>query len=269
MEIFLRNIKSFKIIIILLFLFGTSSCYMLKNRNNSDIIYIDQIYDSINSKNILYNNLEYKALMKFSTSTEVHSFYSSVIIYKDSTLFLSAVLPFGINLAKILITQDSVKFYSPLQNQYLKGDSSFLLNNYNLALNYFSLQSILTAAFFPYPYFYSKTKYEFSGDSLFNIKNVVFNKRNPNIIDAQSKFSYDKKYLLKKVYIEDNILKRELFITYSDYKKYDKNYFPSFIEINVITITDTLKLTLKNKNFKINTNPVIKFNIPSNAKVIN
>ena len=269
MEIIRQNIKFYKILIILFFLFVTSSCYTLKNRVNSDKISFNQIYDSIQSRNISYNNLEYKSLVKFSTAKENHLFYTSTIIYKDSSLYLSAILPFGINLAKILMSPDSVHFYSPIKNEYLKADSNFLIDNYNLALNYISLQSILTANFFPYPYFYSHNKYEFYSDSLFHFKNVIYNKRNSKIIDAKSNFSYDKKYLLKNVYIQDNVLKKELYINYSNYKKYDKNYFPSIIEIIIITVTDTLTLTLKNKNFKTNTNPTIKFNIPSNAKIIN
>lgn len=269
MEIMVQKIKYIKILIILFFLFASSSCYTLKKRIKSDKISYNQIYDSIKTRRISYNNLEYKSLVKFSSSTEVHSFYSNVIIYKDSSLFLSAVLPFGINLAKILMTQDSIKFYSPIKNEFLKADSNFLLDNYNLALNYFSLQSILTANFFPYPYFYTPDKYEFYNDSLFQFTNIIHNKRNQKVIDATSKFSYNKEYLLENVFIEDNILKKKLYIKYSDYKKYNKNYFPSFIEIKIIANSDTMNLSFKNKNFKINTNSIIKFNIPSNAKIIN
>jgi len=269
MEIMVQKIKYIKILIILFFLFASSSCYTLKKRIKSDKISYNQIYDSIKTRRFSYNNLEYKSLVKFSSSTEVHSFYSNVIIYKDSSLFLSAVLPFGINLAKILMTQDSIKFYSPIKNEFLKADSNFLLDNYNLALNYFSLQSILTANFFPYPYFYTPDKYEFYNDSLFQFTNIIHNKRNQKVIDATSKFSYNKEYLLENVFIEDNILKKKLYIKYSDYKKYNKNYFPSFIEIKIIANSDTMNLSFKNKNFKINTNSIIKFNIPSNAKIIN
>ncbi|MEA3452636.1 MAG: DUF4292 domain-containing protein, partial [Bacteroidota bacterium] len=166
------------------------------------------IYDSINKKKLKYNNLEFKSLVKFSSSTESHSFYSNVIIYEDSLIYLSAVLPFGINLAKILMTQDSVKFYSPIKNEYLKGDSTFFLDNYNLALNYFSLQSIFTASFFTYPSFYKHNKYIIHGDSLLHLENIIYSKRNSDIVDVKTNFSYDKKYLLKNVKINDYVLKK-------------------------------------------------------------
>lgn len=93
------------------------------------------------------NELRYEWLsVKFSAKMEVDKKETSVNgqlrIHRDSAIWISFTA-LGFEAARILITQDSVKFLNRLDNTFLTTDYSFINNNLNSAFDFDMLQSLL------------------------------------------------------------------------------------------------------------------------------
>ncbi len=140
---------------------------------------VQKLYD-----NIISNYLDYKTLsIKFSSKIEENiSFNGNLRIKSDSIIWISLSSIFGIEVARIMLTPDSLKFIDRLQKKYYTGDYKYLnkiflsdeafpskvdppqaeaksdlsdetlVKSDNIDLDYFTIQSILTNELFIYPY---------------------------------------------------------------------------------------------------------------------
>ncbi len=257
------------IIILIFFLFSVQSCFILKPPLQQKTLNLRDINDSIKNKIVDFDTLSFKMLIRYTSKTKSYTLYSNINMIKDSIIVIRTFLPLGINVADILLSPDTVLIYFPIQNSYSAGKKSYFLNNYNLAINFTSIQSILTGEFFPYPYFSRKGLYKFHADSVYHFSNKIYNKRNKKLISVQSDFSYNTAYLLKYINIDDFILKRNLFVNYVNYKKIDNFYFPSVLNLQMSSVSDTLSIKMKIKSVKFHSNSKFIIKIPKNAKIIN
>lgn len=84
---------------------------------------------------------------RFSGSANIdnsnYSVSGSIRIKKDSAIFISVAPILGIELARLLVTPDSVRFLNRLEGTYFEGDMEFLNTMFNTSLDFYMLQSIL------------------------------------------------------------------------------------------------------------------------------
>ncbi len=72
-----------------------------------------------------------------------YSVSGSIRIKKDSAIYISVSPILGIELARLLVTPDSVKFLNRLEGTYFEGGMDFLNTMFNTNLDFYMLQSIL------------------------------------------------------------------------------------------------------------------------------
>jgi Domain of unknown function (DUF4292) len=251
----------------LIFIFSLTSCSVFKNISNKPDVVQEFTLDSIYSKTDDFETLSYRFAANYTSPDQSLSFFGSVKMIKDSLLYMKISPGLGITIAEVFATPDTFLIYMPMQNQYFAGNDKLLLNMYGIPLNFTSVQNLLTARFFSYPYFIDVLDYElFITDTTTSFENIV-NPKDNKIPDVVHNFDIDNSYLIEKLIINDNVLHKDLEAQYEDYKIYDNIYFPSAIFLSLFYL-DTLTLNFKNKKVVFNEPVSINFSIPDDAKVI-
>ena len=131
---------------ILLFLnLFTISCRSVHNfkteRRNVDV---DSIYNEIKIREIKYDNFSFKYSAKVRTQEDKFNFNGQIKILRDSIIWASLTPGFGIEMARVYLTKDSVKFLNRLNSTYYIGDYSYINKLLGFNIDYNTIQSILT-----------------------------------------------------------------------------------------------------------------------------
>ncbi len=79
-----------------------------------------------------------------------HSIAGSMRIRKDSAIYISIAPILGIAIARALITTDSVKLVNRLESTYYMGDLKILNSMFNVDVDFYQLQALLTGNDFPH-----------------------------------------------------------------------------------------------------------------------
>ncbi|TVQ14532.1 MAG: DUF4292 domain-containing protein [Bacteroidetes bacterium] len=91
---------------------------------------------------------------RFSGSVDwegrTHSIAGSMRIRKDSAIYISIAPILGIEVARALITPDSVKLVNRLESTYYMGDLKILSTMFNADVDFYMLQALLTGNDFPH-----------------------------------------------------------------------------------------------------------------------
>ncbi len=255
-----------KNLLFILLLFFTS-CSILNFGNKQSVKKVFTI-DSILNKQQKYDDLQYKFMLKYTDNSSSYNIFGKFLNIRDSIIYMNFTAAFGINVARLYVSPDTALLYLPIQNELYVGGQDLFLKKYNVALDFNSLQAILTAQIFSYPYFVSLNDYKFTQDTVLHLDNVIYNKRNSKVIDVIHNFTFDKEYNISSLFIEDYVLNKNLYVDYQEYNDIDSSYrFPSFSNMKIVDF-DTTNVSIKYKNIKFNENIKIDFQIPNNAKVI-
>lgn len=117
---------------------------------------IPPITESKLLKNVEINSLEYNTLfakrieVSLTNSKGNNSFKASMKIRRDSFIQISVTAPLGIEVARVLLTKDSIKFVDVYHKQYFIADYSYFDEKFDTHINYHCIESILTNTFFSF-----------------------------------------------------------------------------------------------------------------------
>lgn len=168
------------------------------------------------------------------TDDNKQSFTVSVRAKKDSAMWLS-VSVLGIEGARMLITQDSVRFMDKLNNKYFVGDYQYLSKLLNIDVDFETMQSVLIGNSME---FYDEDENLKSGkDSTFYMLSTIKKRKLKKALKDNSESVANKELaqriwlhpLTFKVYqivINDFPNDRTFTARYSDFQVIDSSYFP-------------------------------------------
>ena len=110
-------------IFVVVIFFACSATKELKVKKKVRLISDSKLYNNIIDSSLNYSAIYFK---KFSVSVDnngkKNSYKGVMKIQRDSAIWISMTAPLGIEVARILITQDSVKFIDRYHKEYFKGD---------------------------------------------------------------------------------------------------------------------------------------------------
>ncbi len=144
-------------IFVVVIFFACSATKELKVKKKVRLISDSKLYNNIIDSSLNYSAIYFK---KFSVSVDnngkKNSYKGVMKIQRDSAIWISMTAPLGIEVARILITQDSVKFIDRYHKEYFKGDFDLIAAKFNNEFDFFTIQSILTNSLFEFPKFDDK-----------------------------------------------------------------------------------------------------------------
>ncbi len=225
----MRNILRIKLIILLTVFIG-SSCRIIKLNKDKKIenSIKTEVIDSLYKNNIDYKTLFIRYSAKITGTNKKLSFKGSMRLKKDSILWISISPGLGIEVARGVLTPDTLKFIDKLKSKYFCGDYKYMANKFNIDLKFRDLQSVITNRLFIYKNNGDINKekkilkdYKFTTDSLYYIfenidTNFVKNKLYQKILVSKKLFK------LKNIFINDPLNQYQLTVNYNKYLNKNK-----------------------------------------------
>lgn len=209
---------------------------------------------SIDSSKHQFHNLNIKFSAKIKTKKNGdNSLRGKLKIRQDSAVWISA-LPVGIEIARILATQQEAGLIYYLEKSYFKGDYSLLSGLVGYSLNYSMLEAALTGGVF---FMQDRNTYKLESDrkigyffspfSKQQFERIITEKETPEtgVSNIQALWFNEGNLLLHKNVMYDFSNKRYLEASYEKYTLIGKDYLPQLIRLELKTPEDVAVFTIE------------------------
>ena len=220
-------------------------------------------------KNIADSTLDFETLyakkidLTLRDKEKSHSLKAILRVQRDSFIWISVTAPLGVEVARTLFTQDSVKFLSPREKEYLLSDYSVFSEKFDVDLNFNCLQRILTNQFFDFTSCTSSVdrnkryKFDKSGEDyvLYSLEQRAIGRKLKRLYKRKRK-NKEFTLVMQKVHInpvnfrpnavsiEDLEEELEVSVRYARFKDFEGKLFPERLVFKLLSDTDDLELTL-------------------------
>jgi hypothetical protein len=104
----------------------------------------DYLFKKLKEHELQYHWFTAKFFAEYSNKGQTSSFNGQIRIRKDSVIWLSFSPAFGIEVFRMMLTQDSVKFINRMNNTFFAGDYNYVNHYLNTNIDFDILQSFLT-----------------------------------------------------------------------------------------------------------------------------
>lgn len=169
----------------------------------------------VEATQIQYRTLQAKAKIEYETPDERTSFKGDLRMLKDSVIWMSIKPALGLEVARILVTPDTIKILDRINKQYLIQPYSYIEQMYQAPLDFAVLQSLVSGGLI-----YTNHK-ELEVDIVDNHYLLVYESdslRNTMHINPVN-------FTVSNLMIEDPIYQRHVRIDYTDYATVDSQLF--------------------------------------------
>lgn len=173
------------------------------------------LLQEVQRNQIQYRTIQAKAKIEYETPGGKTSFKGDLRMLKDSVIWMSIKPALGLEVARILITPDTIKILDRLHKQYLIQPYSYLEQMYQAPLEFAILQSLVTGGLL-YPH-----HSELDVDIVDNQYLLVYESdslRNTMHINPVN-------FTVSNLLIEDPIYQRTVRIDFADYASVDNQLF--------------------------------------------
>ena len=278
--------------ILVLILLCLVSCKSVKNvvEKQRDL---PNITEGKLSKNITSNSLDYNTIyakkvdLSLKDNKNSHSLKAVLRIQRDSFIWISVNASLGVDVARLLLTPDSVKFISPRDKKYFISDYSYFTDRFDVALTFDCIQRILTNQFFDFESCTTEAekgkryKFDKSGNDylLYSLEERALGRKLRKLYKKKRK---NKEYslILQKIHIDPDYFRPNavsiedleegigMNVKYADIKEFNGKLFPSKIAFNIFSDTDKWEVILNFDRLEFDVEVSPNFKIPSKYKRI-
>jgi hypothetical protein len=255
----MKQMKNFTYSIVLTLLFlGCKSTKIVQSSETLDSkMSVKQIVKNHNKLQSKFNTLQGRLKVEYIQSDRSETHTLTLRMENDKTIWVNAFL----NMVRVKITPDRVRFYNKLDNTYFDGDYALISEFLGADLQFKNLQNLLL------------------GEAIFNLKPKEFTKTtHPNsymLTPKQPNALFDLLYLINPTYfkldaqqlsqsLEKNVLK----IQYRSYQKVDGLVLPENMAITATNTNEQTTLNLNIKSVSLDQPLRFPFNIPKGFKAI-
>lgn len=244
-------------------------------------------------KNIYSNSLEYNTLyakkvdISFDQNGKSINLKASLKIKRDSFIWVSVTIPLGIEVARILLTPDSIRFMDLFGKKYFAADYDYFYNKFDIRIGYDCFQNLLTNTFFNFEdcggYNLKDKKYKFEKTDtdylLSNLQEKALGRKIKKLFKKRRK-NKDFTLILQKIHIDPESFRpiklsmedidehMGISADYHDFVTHQGKVFPEKIVLNLFSDELNFKLNFKftKLDFDVDVKPVFK--VPAKYKRI-
>lgn len=197
-----------------------------------------------------------------------NAFKSTIRIQKDSAIWVSITPLFGIELARVLLTKDSLKVINRINAEYFVGDYEYFYKKYEIALEFETIQALLIGNRVE---FEEDEKLKFSIDNekyyLGNIKKrkVQRNDKNSKRKEADEVVSLwlnPTTYKIEEMLISDLTASRFVRAQFLEHQLFDEELIPTQLTY-YLNESKQNKVSIEYSKVTLNQPISFSFNIPS------
>ena len=225
----------------------------------------DSIVNTLHSTDIHFDWFTARVAANTEIDSKSNSFNANLRIKRDSVIWMSISPGLGIEVARVYITPDSLKFINRINNTYFKGDYRYLNSLLQIESNFQMIQAILLGNSYLH---YQVQKYfpevEY-GDWVLSTRNKRKIKREteleiPEILTQEIWYSM----LRKKVFrmeMQDFRPQRKFSVEYKSFEEVEGQSAPT--ELSIVANADkNLRISLQYSKISINKEVNLPFSIP-------
>ena len=220
-------------------------------------ISVKQIVKKHNKSQSDFNTLQGRLKVEYTQGSRSETHTVTLRMEQDKTIWINAFL----NMVRVKITPDRVRFYNKLDKTYFDGDYTLVSNFLGTKLRFENLQNLLL------------------GEALFEITSKEFKKEmHPNsymLTPKRENALLDFLYLINPRYfkldaqilsqsLKQNVLK----IQYRSYQKVEEVVLPENMQITATNKNEKTSLNLNIKSVSLGQSLRFPFNIPKGFKAI-
>ena len=179
-----------------------------------------------------YDYFSFKTKIDYEDGKNAYLFTANIRIRQDSLIWMSITGPLNIEVARALISRDSVKIHNKFSNERHHYPIQYLNNYFPGEVDYFMLQDFLLGN----PL--AVTKAPCVMDTAADV--VQFTQQ-----DIKLKIVHHgntKNYTLADVLLKDNMINQQLDATFGDYQQVDSNYFSCARNIQIQRGSELIKV---------------------------
>lgn len=232
------------------------------------------LLEEVNKNQALPEWLSTKTNIQYKTEKENQSVTAQIRMRLDSAIWISVTPLLGIEVARILITRDSVKYLNRFNKEYSVQSIASLKRYIPLDGDFFTLQSIILGNHFTYSQnielksiIHQNKFYVMSSLNKKELKSTI--KKDVLVpIDQQNVWVLPDMYRVGKQLIIDKAASHTINIDYDDFEETDFGWFAKKTELNVSSDSE-IKIVLKHSRIQHNKYKSMPFNIPSSYESVN
>jgi hypothetical protein len=181
----------------------------------------------------------------------------NLIMEKDQYIWMSVTAVLGIEVARVMITQDSVKILDRLHRKYIAADFDYIQRMSNVPLKLNNLQNLIVGNTV-----FNNSVQKSEVDTVLGILSVS------TLINTQKQTTfYNTNYKVNRTLIAEQNQSRQLNISYPTYANFDQNVYPSTLNIN-IRAEKNIECTFELSNFVFTKKREAQFTVPSGYEVV-
>jgi len=227
----------------------------------------DYIFGLLKKNELKFDWLSVKFSAKMEVEKKETSINGQLRIHRDSAIWISFTA-LGLEAARILITQDSVKFLNRIDNTFLTTDYSFINDNLNSGFDFDMLQSLLIGNDLSY---YENDKFKGNIDEMKYRLNTVGRHKLKKFVRNSAD---EKKILVQNLWIEPESGKitqvhmkelgkdnKKLEARYDVFEDVNGQKFPTSLEVSIKAEKD-IRITLNFGKPKLDEALLMPFSIP-------
>jgi len=232
-----------------------------------------ELFDSVEAHKFDFNWLVAKIEVEYTDrENDPQSFDVNLRARKDSAIWLSITPLLGIEVARVLITKDSLMIVDRIHKTYMARDYGYLEGLLKTKMNFEIMQAVMVGNYFPYLKNEKlKSVYE---DSTFLILSTLNKHQARRVMEDKDvnkpviqDFWIDGNYKIRKSKITDDKLNRTLEADYNNFFELNpdstgsnKKLFPQNIEV---TVAASAPLKIKVQYNKVTEEPTtLPFTVP-------
>jgi hypothetical protein len=230
----------------------------------------EYLFDKLQANQFRFQEFSARINVGYKTNNKLFEFKGQVRIVKDSAIWITFTQDLGIEMARIFITQDTVKFMDRINKKFFVGDYLFVNNFLKTNIDFGILQGILLGNDFEY-YDSVQFKAQVNGNQyhLFTgerskLKKYVKNSSDENRIFFQSIYLNPTTFKISQIKLKELTKdSKKLTARYSDFEMIEGQLFPSTVQYELET-EEPVKVEAKYSKIELNNPLTFPFKIPLN-----
>lgn len=234
----------------------------------------EYLYSKLKENEFHYEWLALKFDAKYTENKGSTDFKGQIRARKDSVIWVSISPALGIELFRLIITNDSVKYVNRFNKEYFAGDYALVSRFLQIDIDFDILQSLLLGNDFQ---FYENNtfkadvdfpEYRLSTTGRHKIRKEAENLGTDPIILVQNIWLNPESFKITRIdvkqFMKDN---RKLEAYYGEFDKVEKETYPASLNFN-ITAENPFSLRINYSKAVLNEPMTFPFSIPGNYKRI-
>lgn len=229
----------------------------------------EYLYNKMNENQVSFNTLTSKFSLEYYENKSKTGLKGQLRIKSDSLIWLSFSPALGIEAARVMLTNDSVKFINRLNKTYFTGRYKLLDSLLNTTVEYSILQSMFLGNDLTQ---YDVSKFKSSIDG--GLYRITIRERR-KVKKFMKKGEIDTKVLVQNIWLDPETFRirkidikelgsdsKKLLVTYDEYVNVDGQFFPKKMTIKIVA-EKSISINIDFLKIQLDLDQNYPFRIPS------